>query len=58
MAKYQAVCKGIKKKLVEAKYCVITTDLWTAPHLQRAYISLTAILWILTTYLNQNVFKL
>ena len=40
-AKYDAVRATIEKQLGETKHCVVTTDLWTFEHQQRAYVSLT-----------------
>ena len=40
-AKYDAVRANIERQLGETKHCVVTTDLWTSEHQQRAYASLT-----------------
>lgn len=40
-AKYDAVRATIEKQLGETRHCVVTTDLWTSEHQQRAYASLT-----------------
>ena len=41
-AKYSAVQSTVAEELSLVNHCTITTDLWTAQHQQRSYISLTA----------------
>ena len=39
--KYETVRAAIQKQLEQTSHCVVTTDLWTSGHQQRAYAALT-----------------